>query len=97
MAILGGVGGAFPMRKIRGVTAVEMMPSTRIYTRLGLSKRVLTRKLTDCLVSPTRGLINWPMAPPIGLAMNLCKDEVCSSARALLTNSDDHCCRGSSS
>lgn len=52
-AYVGGVGGAFPTSNANGVAAVDKIPRTKI----------------DCLVSPTRGLISCPTAPPTGLAI----------------------------
>jgi len=74
---LGGVGGAFPIKKTSGVTAVEMIPRTRIYTKYGWRPTLSAwKKHTDCLVLSIRGLINCPMAPPIGLAVQLSADHM---------------------
>jgi len=56
-AYVGGTGGAFPIRKTNGVTAVDIIPRTSI----------------DCRELPTNGLKSWPSAPPKGfeIAINM--------------------------
>jgi hypothetical protein len=69
-SVLGGVGGASPTRKTRGVTAVEMIAKIRTYndiTKLDGIKRE-TGRLTDPPVLPSKGLKSCPSAFPTGLA-----------------------------
>ena len=69
-SLLGGVGGASPTRKMRGVTAVEMIAKIRIciITELdGITRD--TVGLTDLPVLPNKGLKSWPSAFPTGLAL----------------------------
>lgn len=68
--VLGGNVGAFPMRKTRGVTALDIIARTRICIRCKWARRFLPRfeTPTDCLESPTIGLSNCPSPLPTGPA-----------------------------
>jgi hypothetical protein len=75
--LLGGTGGASPIKKTNGIEAVEIIARMSIFTYAGQGVFVkhpvpmtgLKDRRTECLVLPGRGDNSWPIAPPTGFAV----------------------------
>lgn len=69
-AYVGGVGGASFTRKMSGVTALEIMASTRICApaRQSVDSSYHQSGRTESRAVPTSGDMSWPSAEPIGFA-----------------------------
>ena len=68
-ALLGGVGGFSPIKKLQGTVALEIIAKTKICDLVNVPVSSYLREPTECLVLPTNGDSNWPTAEPMGFAI----------------------------